>query len=155
MIALGVVLASNGKVRGGLWGITTGVIGLTLNTALFGIAAWAQPAIGRFYMEGHHAEAQALYYAAAQPVTLVLTGLLGSLLFVASIVVLGVAVARSAYLPRAAGIVFALSGPMFLVGAVIDDFVESIASALMVACTAWIAIRIWQGARAAQSSIAR
>lgn len=148
MIALGLALAAAGRVGAGLWGMVTGVVGLTLNTALFGIAAWAQPAIGRFYLAGHHADAQALYYDAAQSVTLVLTGLVGSLLFVASIVVFGIAVARAGVVPRAVGIVLAVSGPLFLVGAILDDVIESVASALMIVCTVWIALRFWRGVRA-------
>jgi len=76
--------------------------------------------------------------------------LLGSRLFVAGIVLFGVAVARSAWLPKSAGIAFAVSGPLFFVGAFLDNFVESIASALMIACTVWIAIAIRREAHSGQ-----
>src|SRR5207249_3132723 len=79
----------------GLAGLLTGVAGNVLITSLFGVAAYTQPAIGRFYLAGHQDLAQGLYYDAAQPVALVVVGLLSVALLSASFIVFGVAVART------------------------------------------------------------
>ena len=60
MIALGAVLASRGRPRAGLWVMVTGVFANVVSAAVFGIAAFAQPAIGRDYLAGHTAQASLL-----------------------------------------------------------------------------------------------
>lgn len=140
MVALAACLACAGRPRGGVWGMVLGIIANTLLTAVFGIAAFAQPAIGRLYQAGHTALAHVMYDGAAQGAWLVATGVTGAVLLAASLIVFGVAVARSGWLPRRAGIGLAGSGPLFaIVGFVLDDFIETIAAVLLVACTAWIA----------------
>jgi hypothetical protein len=156
MIALAVVLANRGSVRLTLWALPIGVVANTLLTALFGIAAWAQPAIGRLYLAGQHAQANALYYDAAQPASLVAVGLVGVVLLAASVVLFGVAVAQSGWLPRWAGVGFAISGPLFaIVGFALDNFIQTVADALMMACTAWIAVVVWREAHAAPREAVR
>ena len=60
LVALGAVLASRGHPRAGLWVIVTGVFANVLTVAVIGIAAFAQPAIGRLYLAGHTAQASLL-----------------------------------------------------------------------------------------------
>lgn len=149
MIAFAIVLADRGSVRLGLSALIAGAVANILLATLFGIAAWAQPAIGRLYLAGHHALASSLYYDAAQPPSLVVTGLLGVVLLATSVILFGIATARSGWLPRLAGIGLAVSGPLFaIVGFALDDFIETIGSALMLASTAWIAVAAWRDARA-------
>jgi hypothetical protein len=140
MIALAVCLIRLGRVRAGVWGMVLAVTANILLTAVFGIAAFAQPAIGRLYLAGHAALAHVMYDGAAQGAWLVATGLTGAVLMAASLIVFGVAVARSDWLPRLAGIGLAVSGPLFaIVGVALDDFIETVAAVLLVGCTAWIA----------------
>jgi hypothetical protein len=140
MVALAIFLAGLGRPRAAVWGLVTGVIGSTLVTAVFGIAAFAQPAIGREYLAGHTTAAHAMYYAAAQGNWLVATAFSGTALLAASLVIFGVAAARTSPLPRLAGIGLAVGGPLFaIIGAALDNFIESIASAILIACTVWIA----------------
>ena len=123
-----------------MWGLVTGVLGNTLVTAIFGIAAFSQPAIGRDYLAGHTTAAHAMYYAAAQGAWLVATAFTGTALVAASLVIFGVAAARTRPLPRLAGIGLAVGGPLFaVIGVALDNFIESIACAILIACTAWIA----------------
>jgi len=153
LIALGVCLASAGRVRAGVWGMVLAVTGNILLTSLFGVAAFAQPAIGRLYLAGHTALAHVMYDGAAQGAWLVATGVAGAVLLAASLIVFGVAVARSGWLPRLAGIGLAVSGPLFaIVGVALDDFVETIAAVLLVACTAWIAAAARRAAPAEEAS---
>jgi len=140
MVALAAFLAGRGRPRAAAWGLVTGVLGSTLVTAVVGIAAFAQPAIGRDYLAGHTTAARAMYYAAAQGNWLVATALTGAALVAASLVIFGVAAARTRPLPRLAGIGLAVGGPLFaVIGAALDNFVETIACALLIACTVWIA----------------
>jgi hypothetical protein len=140
MVALAVFLAGRGRLRAAVWGLVTGVFGSTLVTAVVGIAAFAQPAIGRDYLAGHPTQARAMYYAAAQGNWLVATAFTGAALVAASLVIFGVAAARTRPLPRLAGIGLAVGGPLFaVVGAALDNFIESIACAILIACTVWIA----------------
>ncbi|HEU4425745.1 MAG TPA: hypothetical protein VFR67_24680 [Pilimelia sp.] len=137
-VALSIVLVSRDAPRLALWGLVTGVLGNTLITAVFGVAAFAQPAIGRAFLDG---------VAAADPLyddvngaPLFATAGLGVLLFSAATIVYGVAVIRTGLVPRLVGIAFAAGGPVFaVVGLILANFVQSIGAALLVVGAAWIA----------------
>ncbi len=139
LVALGAVLASRGHPRAGLWAMVTGVLANVLSAAVFGIAAFAQPAIGRDYLAGHTAQARLLVNTVVNGGWLNVTAVTVGVLLAASAVVAGVAVARTGSLPRAAGIGFAISVALFVIGAIPDDFLQSIAAAMMIASTVWIA----------------
>jgi hypothetical protein len=144
LIALLVVLCKGRTASLALWACVSGVIGNTLVTSIFGVAAFFQPAIGRAYLAGHTAEAVAInndVYGAA----LFAMALPGLLLLTIGIVLFGVAVVRAGSLPKLAGIGFALGGVLFaVIGFVLADFVQSIGAALLVASTVWIAIVGWR-----------
>jgi hypothetical protein len=139
LVALGAVLASRGHPRAGLWVLVTGVSGNVLNAAVLGIAAFAQPAIGRDYLAGRTASASLLVKTAVNGEWLNVTAVTSGVLLIASAVIAGVAVARTGSLPRAAGIGFAISMVLFAIGAIPDNFIQSVATPLMIASTAWIA----------------
>jgi hypothetical protein len=153
LIALGAVLASRGHPRAGLWVIVTGVFANVVSAAVFGIAAFAQPAIGRDYLAGHTAQARLLVNTVVNGGWLNATAIPSGLLLAASIVIAGVAVARTGSLPRAAGIGFAISIVLFSIGAFPDNFLETIGCVLMIASTVWIAAAAWRrGAPARMAS---
>ncbi len=81
----------------------TAVLGNTLVTSVFGVAAFAQPAIGRAYLAGQTAEAEGINSAIYGP-ALFATALPGLVLLTVGIVLAGVAVARSGSLPKLASI---------------------------------------------------
>ena len=142
-MSLGFVLAQRGSIRLGLWGLVTGVSAQVLLSSIFGVAAYTQPAIGRFYLAGHGQLAQNLYFDAAQGTPMVVTALIALLLFVASFVVFGVAVARMPGLPKLAGIGFAVSAVLFgVIGFALDNWVQSVACALMIGSSVWIAVSL-------------
>jgi hypothetical protein len=144
LIALFVVLCKGRTASLALWALVTVIIGNTLLTSVFGVAAFFQPAIGRAYLAGHTAEAVAINND-VYGVALFATALPGLLLLTIGIVLFGVAVARSGSLPKLAGIGLAVGivvfGPL---GFILADFVQSVGAALMVASTAWIAIVGWR-----------
>jgi hypothetical protein len=131
-----------------LWALVTGVIGNTIDSAVFGVAAFAQPAIGRAYLSGHMAEAVAInkdVYGTA----LNATAGPGLLLLTIGLVLFGVAVARSGFLPQWAGIGLAIGIVVFgPIGFFAADWVQSVGAALLVASAAWIAVGVWQAQRA-------
>ena len=142
-VSLGLVLIGRGSVKLGLWGALTGVAANVLGSSIFGIAAFAQPAIGRFYLAGNHDLAQDMYYDAAQGTPLLIIAMLFLILFMTSVIVFGVAFARLASMPRWAGIGYAVSGPLFaLVGFALDNWIQSVGAALMVASTLWMVLAL-------------
>jgi hypothetical protein len=142
-VSLGIVLIERGSPKLGLWGLLTGVAANVIGSTIFGIAAFAQPAIGRFYLAGHHDLAQSLYYDAAQgiPMDIVAVVFLG--LLVAGFIVFGVAFARLALMPRWAGIGYATSGALFaVVGVALDNWIQSVAAGLLTASAVWMVIAL-------------
>src|SRR6266581_3237080 len=77
IVAMGIAFVRLGSIRLGLWGLVTGVAANVLLSSIFGVAAYTQPAIGRFFLAGHHDLAQSLYYDAAQGTPMVLMALTG------------------------------------------------------------------------------
>jgi hypothetical protein len=142
-VALSIVLADRGVPRLALWGLVTAVLGATLTTAVFGVAAFAQPAIGRSYLAGH-ADMVELYND-VNGVPLFATAATGVLLLSVGLVLYGIGVARSRLASRLAALAIAVGGPLFaIVGVVLADIVQSIGAALLVAGTVAIA---WTGRR--------
>jgi hypothetical protein len=141
MIALGAVLARRGHPAAGLATMVTGVVANVLVASGLGVAAFAQPALGRNYLAHPTAQARLLIKTAANGDWLNVMTITSGLLLIASAVVAGVAVARTRSLPRAAGIGFAVSMLLFALGQFSDKGPwQAIAGALMTACAAWIAV---------------
>jgi hypothetical protein len=140
LIALFIVLVRDRGSRLALAALVTSVIATVLTTSVFGVAAFAQPAIGRAYLAGHTELAVAMNNDVYGP-PLFATALPGLLLFAIGIVLFGAAVARSGWLPRWAGIGFAVGGVLFaIVGFMVGD-VQPYGGVLIAASTAWIAYR--------------
>jgi hypothetical protein len=148
-IALFIILCKGRTAALALWGLVAGVIANTLITAVVGVAAFAQPAIGRAYLSGHMAGVVALNNDVYGTVPLNTTGLAGFLLLTIGIICFGVAVIRSGPLPKLAGIGLVVGIVLFApIGFFAADIVQSIGAALLVASTVWIAIAGWQTLRA-------
>jgi hypothetical protein len=109
-----------------------------------GMAAFAQPAVGRLYLAGQVQEAVATYSDMYGP-PLSATAAVGVLLLVIGVVALGIAIARSGVLPRWAGIGMAVGIVLFgIIGVILADFVQSIGAALLVVSMVWLAYRAKQ-----------
>ena len=141
MIALGAVLARRGQPAIGLATMVTGVVANVLAASGLGVAAFAQPAIGRNYLAHHTAEARLLIKTVANGNWLTAMIVTSGVLLIASVVVASVGIARTRSLPRAAGIGFAVTIVLFVLLNIPDMGPwQAIAGALMTAFTAWIAI---------------
>ncbi|HSJ23462.1 MAG TPA: hypothetical protein VK929_02185 [Longimicrobiales bacterium] len=118
------------------------VAGNTLTTAVFGAAAFTQPALGRAFLDGNR-DALALYND-VYSVPLFGTAVLGLLLFIAGGILAGLAVAASHRFPRWAGWLLAVSIPVFAVGSLMAALLAQAGAVGALLATFAIA---WSGAR--------
>ncbi len=140
LAALFVILVRRGAGASAVWAFVLFVIGNTLATAVFGTAAFAQPAIGRMYLAGQTTQAMALQDD-IYGIPLFATAFPGVLLLTIGLVIFGVAVARADWAPRWPGITLAVSGPLFgIVGLILADVVQSVGALGLVVSAAAIAV---------------
>lgn len=122
-------------------GVALSIVANTLLTAIFGVAAFAQPAIGRAFLDGGEGM-QDLYNDGVNDAPLFTTFGVGALLFIAGAVVFGRALARTSpdlrwpgYTYAAALFVFVITGPPGL-------FLQPVAGAFAAGAAVLIAIRL-------------
>ena len=104
------------------------IVGNVLFTALFGVAAFAQPAIGEAFLDGNSGvrELNDDVYGAS----LFATAGIGFLFFLAGAVLLGIAIARRGRPLKWIGIGFAATLVLFVVGFFMLDIAQPIGGAL-------------------------
>jgi hypothetical protein len=138
-IALAVLLAERGRLRAALIGLVTTVLASTFLATIFGIAAFAQPAIGRAFLAGHR-DAHPLYDD-VNGAPLLVTALLAVLLLSAGMITYAVAAMRVGLAPRLAGWAIAVGAPVFaILGVALADVVQSLGAVLLLIGTAWLAV---------------
>jgi hypothetical protein len=139
LLALFTFLALRARSRLAAVGLAMTVIANVMMTAVFGMAAFAQPAIGRLYLAGNTADAVAInndMYGGP----LMATAATGLVFLVIGMIALGIAITRSRVLPRWAGIGMAVGIVVFApIGFILADFVQSIGAVLLIASTLWLA----------------
>jgi len=113
------------------------VLGNIPLVALFGVAAFAQPAIGKAFHAGHH-DVIALN-SSVYGTALTVTSAVGLVLFVAGAILFAIAISRSRSLPRNAGILFAASVPIFAIGSIMGNALSTIGALGEVGSAIWIA----------------
>jgi hypothetical protein len=144
-MALGIVLAARGALKVATVALVASVFGDVAITAVFGIAAFAQPAIGRSYLAGDR-QVVALYDDVNGPALLSTAGA-GVLLLSAGLMLFGVGVLRTRLTTKAAAWAVIVGGPLFaIVGVVLADVVQSVGAALLLVGTGWIAASARAGA---------
>lgn len=115
----GIVCMAAAMIRQGaasrrtLTGAVLSVAGNVVNAALFGVAAFAQPAIGRAYLDGN--DKVVGLNADVYGSELVVTAVPGLLMFIVGAVLLGSACARVARQLRWDGTSYAVTLPLFVV----------------------------------------
>lgn len=142
VIALMMYLQGSKVAGKAITGMVGTVAGNTLVTSIFGVAAFAQPAMGRLFLNG---QPNALdFYNQVYAVPLFATVSVGLWLFVIGGVFTGIAIARSGCLPRWTGWVYAIA----MVGFALSNFLlpvgQSVMSALLFVATIAIA---WSAGR--------
>ena len=150
-VGLGLVLVGHPERRVSrlaLPGMVCSVLGNVFVIAVFGVAAFAQPAIGRAYL-ANHLDVRALYDD-VNGVPLLLTALCGVLLLSLGVVLLGIGVLRSRVAPALAGWSLVVGAPVFaILGVVLADAVQTVGAALLLAGSLSTAHSVRKGTPAA------
>jgi hypothetical protein len=123
-------------------GLAATIAGNTLMTAVFGVAAFAQPAMGRLFQARD--ESAVTFYNETYGVPLMVTAMLGMLLFLIGGVATGSAVAASGRFPRWTGWLYALGSAGFVLSFILWPLGMSVFSALLTSATAFMA---WHAGR--------
>jgi drug/metabolite transporter (DMT)-like permease len=118
------------------------VMSNVLNTSIFGVAAFAQPAMGRLFLAGQQNASE--FYQQTYSAPLFATALVAIILFIAGGIYTGIAVTRSGRFPRWIGWVIALSVIGFVLSGLFFFEGQSVTSALLAVATAAVA---WHASR--------
>ncbi len=138
-------LATGPARRWALGATVLSVAGMALILPVFGVLAFAVPAAARAYLGGQRRALELIEALLGTP--LVAWALVASVLFAAGMVLLGVAVWRSATLPRWAGVAYALSAPLIafpLGGGAVAVMLGFLGLTLMLLGGGWLAVGVWQ-----------
>jgi hypothetical protein len=123
-------------------GMVATVAGNTYVSAIFGVAAFAQTAMGRMYLAGQQSAAD--FYNQVYNGALFGTAAAALLLFMIGGILVGIAITASGRFPRWAGWVYAIAVVGFVLSNFFFDIGQSIFSALLFLATvavAWTASR--------------
>ena len=133
-VALGVYLSSR---RSALWAMVLSIAGNALILTLFGMSTFATPAVGRAYLEGQRNIIEVNQDILGTPV--IVTALVGGLLYSTGTILFGIAVWRSVTLPKWAGVLYAPTGLLIsIVGLAIGE-AQTLGSILIIVGGSWIA----------------
>lgn len=133
-VALGIYLSSR---RSALIAMVTSVAGNALILTIFGMSTFATPAVGRAYLEGQRNIIEVNQDILGTPV--IVTALVGGLLYSTGTILFGVAVWRSVTLPKWAGVLYAPTGLLIsIVGLAIGE-AQTLGSILIIIGGGWIA----------------
>jgi hypothetical protein len=133
-VALGAYLSSR---RSALTAMVLSVVGNALILTVFGMSTFATPAVGRAYLEGQRNIIEVNQDILGLP--LVLTALVGGLLYSAGTILFGVAVWRSATLPRWAGVLYAATGLLISILGLTIGAAQTLGSILIIIGGGWMA----------------
>jgi hypothetical protein len=122
------VLTEHASPKRARWGFVSSAFGQIGLASIFGVAAFAQPAIGRAFLDGERVVAEAIN-ADVYGGPLFATAALSLLSFVAGGILLGGAARRVGMWPRWAGVTFATSITVFAIGVVVEvPFLQPLAA---------------------------
>jgi hypothetical protein len=126
-------------------GMVATVAGNTLLASIFGVAAFAQPAMGRMFLDGQQNALDFYNLVYAGP--LLGTVLVALLLFIIGGVFTGIAIARCGRLPQWAGWLYIITTVGFALSLFLLPVGQSVMSALLFAATVVLAWRVNQEGR--------
>ena len=138
-----VLYLQDSKVAGRtITGMVAAVVSNTLVSSVFGLAAFAQTAMGRMFLAGQQNALD--FYNQVYNGTLFGTALIALLLFMIGGVFIGNAIAACGLFPRWTGWVYAISIVGFVLSTFLLDIGQSISSALLFIATVVVA---WNAGR--------
>ena len=147
VLALLAFLARGPAVTAAIVGAAATIVGNVLVTAVFGAAAFAQPAIGRAYLGGAPGVPELNEDVYGTP--LFATAGVGLLFFVVGGTLLAFAIARVGGAMRWAGIVYGVSIALFVIGFLTFRLAQPAGGLLLAAVGVVIALRLPDASRAA------
>src|SRR5215210_233711 len=139
-IALGAYLAGTAG-RTALAAMVLSVAGSCFILAIFGMSTFATPAVGRAYLTGQQSVVEANQDILGVP--LVLTALVGGLLYSVGTILFGIAVWRSGTLPGWAGVLYAPTGLFISIIGLMIGQAQTLGAVLLIAGSGWIAWSVW------------
>lgn len=148
-ISLVLLLAENRAGRLAFWGLMAFTIGQVLNSAVFGVAAFFQPAIGEAYLGGAETVAKTVNENVYGPDLFALVSV-GVVLWVVGLIQLGRAMGRSGEVPRWAGRAFAIAAPGFGVVGFAFGAIQPVAALVLATTAAVAASRLREGSNSAR-----
>jgi hypothetical protein len=125
-----------------LTGMVAMVTANTLTSSIFGVAAFAQPAMGQAFLAGQDNALD--FYNNVYAVPLFITALVSLLLFIVGGVFTGIAIVASGRFPRWAGWVYAVTTVGFVLSNFLLPIGQSVTSALLFVATVVVA---WSASR--------
>lgn len=132
---------ARGRAAGGaIVGAACFIVGNVLFAALFGVAAFAQPAIGEAFLEGTSGVRELNDDVYGTP--LFATAAIGFLFFLAGAILLGVAIARTDRALKWVGIGFAASLVLFVLGFLFLEIAQPVGGALFAVIGVILALRL-------------
>jgi hypothetical protein len=142
VIALMLLLQDTKAAGKAITGMVATVAANTLTSSIFGVAAFAQPAMGRVFQAGQ--EDALDFYNNVYAAPLFITALISLLLFIAGGILTGMAITASGRLPRWTGWVYAVTTTGFVLSNFLLPIGQSVTSALLFAATVVVA---WSAGR--------
>lgn len=133
--ALVVLLAESRAARLAFWGLVAFTVGQVLNTAVFGVAAFFQPAIGQAFLDGEETVAKAINEGVYGSDLFATVGI-GLMLWVFGLVQLGRAIRRSGVAPGWAGPAFVIAAPLFAIAVFAFNPLQPVAGFMLAAAAA-------------------
>jgi len=135
--ALFIYLATGTRPGVALAAFVITILGNVGLVAIFGVAAFAQRAIGKAYLAGHLDVVGVNSSVYGTP--LVVTSVVALALFFAGVILFAIAISGSESLPRLAGVLFAVAVPVFAIGSLLGNVLAPIGAVLEIGSAGWIA----------------
>ena len=135
-VALGIYLAGSSQPRLALWATVANVSGLAFVIAIFGMSTFATPAIGAAHLDGVAGMPALNEAVIGWPV--MVTALLGGLLYSTATILFGIAIWRSGTLPKWAGIALAPTGLLISIVGLMIGGAQTVGAVLTIVAGVWI-----------------
>ena len=142
VVGLVLYLQDSSSIRKAINGMVATVLANTLTSSIFGVAAFAQPAMGRAFLGGQ--ESMLDFYNDVYAAPLFITALLSLVLFIVGGIFTGIAISKSGRWSSWTGWVYAITTSGFVLSAIMLPIGQSVTSALLFVATfvlAWKAPR--------------
>lgn len=135
-VALAAYLANGRASRLAPFAMVSSGAGSALILTIFGFSTFASPAIGHAYLAGQDQAVE--INQAILGVPLIVTALLGGLLYSVGTILFGVAIWRSETLPKWAGVLYAPAGFLISIAGLQIGQAQTLGTVLLIAGSGWI-----------------